>query len=190
MATPARTSSPITKRAWLAGAIGVALLTAACGTTSTATGSPGAAASSGASSPASSAAVLKVAASTFGQILVTGTGRTIYMFAADKNGQSSCTSTCLQYWPIVSAPASIASPAGVTATLGVLNRSDGSKQLTVNGMPVYTYAGDTTAGATSGQGKNLSGGLWWVLSPGGTVITAGAGAAPSASTSSKGGYGY
>jgi len=52
----------------------------------------------------------------------------------------------LQYWPIVPAPASISPPAGVTATLGVLNRSDGSKQLTVNGMPVYTYAGDTTAG--------------------------------------------
>jgi predicted lipoprotein with Yx(FWY)xxD motif len=173
----------------LAGAAGILLLTAACGSTSA--GGTSAGGGGGTSVAPSTSAVLTVATTPLGSILTTGAGKTIYMFAADKGGKSNCTDTCVKYWPIVPAPASLAAPAGVTATLGVLTRTDGTKQLTVGGMPVYTYVGDSAAGAATGQGKNLSGGLWWVLSPGGTIINTMAGASPSTSTSkSGGGYGY
>ena len=43
-------------------------------------------------------------------------------------------------------------------------------QLTVNGWPMYTYAGDAKAGDASGQGKNLSGGLWWVVDSSGAWV--------------------
>lgn len=184
---PRRMSSRIK----LAGAAAVVLLTAACGSTSS--GGTTSAGAGGTTQPSSSAALV-VATTPLGSILTTGAGKTIYMFAADKDGKSSCSGSCLRYWPIVPAPASTTPPPGVTATLGVLTRDDGTKQLTVAGMPVYTFSGDTSAGATTGQGQNTSGGLWWVLSSGGTIIKATAGGTsptPSVSKSkSGGGYGY
>jgi predicted lipoprotein with Yx(FWY)xxD motif len=64
--------------------------------------------------------------------------------------------------------------------LGTTTRDDGSMQVTYNGHPLYTYVSDTSAGATNGQGVNLNGGLWWVVSPGGSAIT---GSSPSPSHS-------
>jgi predicted lipoprotein with Yx(FWY)xxD motif len=71
----------------------------------------------------------------------------------------------------------------VKGTLGVITRSDGSKQATWNGHPLYTYAGDTAPGMAKGNGKNLSGGVWHDIVLSGT-------AAPAASPSSSGGGGY
>lgn len=138
--------------------------------------------------------LLAAAQTSLGSVLVDAQGRTVYMFAADKDGRSVCDGSCATYWPPVPAPATLpASLPGVSATLGSTTRGDGSKQLTVDGRPVYTYVGDKAPGATSGQGTNLSGGLWWVLTPDGAVdkAKAGSAAATSPSTSSSGmGYGY
>jgi predicted lipoprotein with Yx(FWY)xxD motif len=124
--------------------------------------------------------------SSLGQVLTDSAGKTIYRFATDSPGHSACTGTCLQYWPPVPAPASLPSSVeGVTAPLGSISRSDGTKQLTVSGYPVYTYASDKAAGDTTGQGLNLSGGLWWVISPAGAEVTT----SPSQSTGGGGGYG-
>jgi predicted lipoprotein with Yx(FWY)xxD motif len=129
---------------------------------------------------------LGTSSSSLGQVLTDSAGKTIYRFAIDSPGHSACTGTCLQYWPPVPAPASLPSSVdGVTAKLGSITRPDGTKQLTVAGYPVYTYASDKAAGDTTGQGLNLSGGLWWVISPSGAEVTT----SPSASTGGGGGYG-
>jgi predicted lipoprotein with Yx(FWY)xxD motif len=171
-----------------AGAVGVLMLAAACGGSSTAvTASTG----GGTAAAKSGAAVVKVATTSAGKILVDGQGRTMYAFAADKKGHSSCTGSCLTYWPLV--PAGAKAPtagAGVTATFGVIKRADGTSQLSADGWPMYTYVGDSKPGATTGQGKNLSGGLWWVVDPTGKWITK-AGAASGSGTKSaapRGGY--
>jgi predicted lipoprotein with Yx(FWY)xxD motif len=177
------------------GGVVAALALTACGGTS-ATSSGSAPSSSTATSVAATGALLAAASTPQGTILVDGQGKSVYLFAADTPGHSTCEGTCLQYWPIVPAPATLpATLTGVTATLGSLTRADGTKQLTVDGWPVYTYKGDSAAGMTSGQGKNLSGGLWWILSSSGTAIktVAGASSSPSASTStstSSGGGGW
>ncbi|HSS56076.1 MAG TPA: hypothetical protein VLK79_15625 [Gaiellales bacterium] len=107
-----------------------------------------------------------------GQILVDGHGKAIYVFTADKLGRSVCVGGCLQFWPIVPAPAIL--PTQLTGiTLGALARPDGGRQLTVDGSPVYTFARDTRPGSIAGQGRQLAGGRWWVLTPAGTPITAG-----------------
>ena len=49
-------------------------------------------------------------------------------------------------------------------------RKDGKHQVTYNGHPPYTYVGDSAAGKTKGQGLNISGGLWWVVSPAGQPV--------------------
>lgn len=109
--------------------------------------------------------------SSVGKVLVTSKGKTIYIFTADTKGASACTGVCLQYWPAVPAvQAPKPHTAGITAKFGTLKRPGGFKQLTVNGWPAYTYAGDTKVGALSGQGVNASGGLWWVVAPSGAWI--------------------
>jgi predicted lipoprotein with Yx(FWY)xxD motif len=76
---------------------------------------------------------------------------------------------------------------GVTGTLGVITRSDGTKQATWNGHPLYTYIGDTSPGQAKGNGLNLSGGVWHEVTASGAAAPAGSGS-PSSSPGS--GYGY
>ena len=129
------------------------------------------------------AKILGTASTPLGTILVDGSGRTVYMFAVDTMNKSNCTGSCLSYWPLVPAPAKLpASLPGISAKLSSIDRPDGSTQLTVNGMPVYTYVGDSSPGETTGQGLDTSGGLWWVLSPQGSMITA-TGSTPSSPSS-------
>ena len=155
-------------RSWLAilGAVAAAAaLLAACSGNSN-TNSTGTSATGG--------AVVSVRSTPLGSILVDSAGKTIYVFAIDSPNHSACTGACLSYWPIVTAPTTIpTSVPGVTAKLGSFTRPDGKKQLTVNSLPVYTFSADSGPGKTSGQGKNLNGGLWWVVSPAGTPITSG-----------------
>jgi hypothetical protein len=76
-----------------------------------------------------------------------------------------------------------ASLPGVTGTLGTTTRDDGSKQLTVAGHPLYTYAGDSKAGQTKGQNLDINGGLWTVVAANGSSDTTSASGA-------SGGGGY
>jgi predicted lipoprotein with Yx(FWY)xxD motif len=47
----------------------------------------------------------------------------------------------------------------------------GGSVVTYSGWPLYTYVADTTAGVAQGQALNLNGGLWYVMSPSGAVIS-------------------
>lgn len=126
-------------------------------------------AGSGQSSGSSGGAGVATAASALGTILVAPGEMTLYAFAADTRGHSSCSGSCATYWPPVpAADAPAHAVPGVTATFGAITRTDGTRQLTVDGYPVYTYAGDRRAGDVNGQGVNASGGLWWVLAPDGS----------------------
>jgi predicted lipoprotein with Yx(FWY)xxD motif len=141
----------------------------------------------GSSGPASAAVpsatgeLLSAQATSLGTILVGGNGRTVYEFANDKNGASTCTGACTANWPFVPAPASLpASLPGVTGRLGTTTRSDGARQLTVGAHPLYNFVGDSAPGQTNGQGIVLNGGLWTAASPAGAAVTtpASSGAAP------------
>jgi predicted lipoprotein with Yx(FWY)xxD motif len=126
-------------------------------------------------------APIKVRTTSLGKILVTAQGHTLYLFAPDKRGKSVCYGSCASYWPPLLVSGKPAAGPGVKASLlGVTVRKDGKHQVTYNGHPLYTYVGDKAAGKTSGEGLNLSGGLWWVVSPAGKAVK---------NTSSSGGGG-
>ena len=91
-------------------------------------------------------------------VLADANGRTLYWFAPDTAARSACYGSCAAYWPPVKGPAT-AGP-GVTGTLSVLTRSDGSVQAAYDGHPLYTYVGDNAPGQANGNGLNLNGGLW------------------------------
>ena len=168
------------RNGWLVpvGAIAATLVIAACGSSS-ATGNSSSGSGSG-SSPAASGGALTTAKIGSATVLTNAKGFTLYWFVPDTSTASKCNGTCAHYWPPVPGPASAAS--GVTGTLGVITRSNGAKQATWNGHPLYTYIGDTHPGMASGNGKNLSGGVWHEI-----TLT---GKAAPASSPSSGGYGY
>ena len=91
-------------------------------------------------------------------LLTNASGLTLYWFAPDSTTKSVCYGSCAAYWPPVTGTPS-AGP-GVTGTLGTISRTDGTKQATYDGHPLYTYIGDHAPGTASGNNINLNGGLW------------------------------
>ena len=91
-------------------------------------------------------------------LLTDARGLTLYWFAPDTSTKSACYGSCAAYWPPVTGTPS-AGP-GVTGTLGTITRTDGTRQATYDGHPLYTYIGDSAPGTASGNNLNLNGGLW------------------------------
>jgi predicted lipoprotein with Yx(FWY)xxD motif len=165
----------------LVAAVVVALFVAACGNSSSSGDT-----TSESSTQGASGAVLGVASTSLGDVLVDGQGLTVYMLTADSSKHSSCSSDCLEYWPVVAAPSSGApSVSDISAALGVTKSTSGESMLTANGWPLYTFANDQAPGDVNGQGMQSFGGTWYVLSPAGEPIKS----APS-STDTGGGGGY
>jgi predicted lipoprotein with Yx(FWY)xxD motif len=103
---------------------------------------------------------------TSARVLVSSKGRTLYVFAADSANKSACYGSCAKFWPPQLVPAGkTVKPkvAGLRGTFGVITRKDGTRQLTYDGAPLYTFSGDTKAGQMDGQGLNVSGGYWWMV---------------------------
>ncbi|MFJ8648742.1 SCO0930 family lipoprotein [Streptomyces sp. NPDC093546] len=112
----------------------------------------------------------------FGKVLTDSEGFTLYRFDKDTASppKSNCEGECAKTWPVVSADGA-KPPAGVDASLmGVVTRADGTKQLTVDGWPMYRYAKDTKPGEAKGQGV---GGTWYAASPDGKKAAPGNGGA-------------
>jgi predicted lipoprotein with Yx(FWY)xxD motif len=117
-----------------------------------------------------------------GTILVTSSGRSLYLDSADKQGHPACTGGCLAIWPPLKASGTPkASGSAKAADLGTTKIAGGIKQVTYKGHPLYTFASDTRSGETSGEGQNG----FYVVSPNGGKITK---STPS-SSSGSGGYG-
>jgi plastocyanin/predicted lipoprotein with Yx(FWY)xxD motif len=103
-------------------------------------------------------------------ILTDTAGRTLYYYDRDTQGVSNCVSAgCLAAWPILAPPASgtITLQSGVTAKADAITRSDGPRQVTINGLPVYYYTPDQNPGDARGAGAN---GVWWTIRPDGTKM--------------------
>ncbi|MFL5964948.1 MAG: hypothetical protein ACJ747_00150 [Gaiellaceae bacterium] len=127
--------------------------------------------SSAASQKAPKGALISIHKTALGKVLADGRGRTLYLFEKDKNGMSSCNGACVAYWPAVLTSAKPRAGAGVRASLlGRTKRSDGRRQVTYAGHPLYTFAGDTRAGQTTGEGLTDFGAAWDAVAPSGRSI--------------------
>ncbi|MFE9621580.1 SCO0930 family lipoprotein [Streptomyces sp. NPDC006527] len=130
------------------------------GATPAATGGAGAGTQTGAGQ-------LSVSANAeLGKVLIDANGMTLYRFDADtaEPPKSNCDGDCAKTWPPVPADDATAGDGIDKSLLGEVTRTDGTKQLTVDGWPVYRYAKDTNAGDANGQGV---GGKWFALAPDG-----------------------
>jgi predicted lipoprotein with Yx(FWY)xxD motif len=158
-----------------AGLIAAGLTISACSSVSTNDGATGAMATQSAnvsttitpspmqamSTTPSKGGLMKVESSMAGRVLANPHGLTVYYYSADKrdSGVSACTGACAVAWPPVVSP--IRMPAGVRlGTVGYIVRAGGVRQVTINGYPIYRYAGDHAAGEANGNGI---GGVWHVF---------------------------
>jgi predicted lipoprotein with Yx(FWY)xxD motif len=120
---------------------------------------------------ASRAAMVSTAKTNLGKVIVNGSGRTLYLFEKDKRGKSACSGACATYWPpLITHGKPMAVAGAKQALLGTIKRSNGSRQVTYAGHPVYTYLLDTKRGQTRGEGSTLFGAGWDALTPGGKKI--------------------
>ena len=175
------------RKIWGAAALAaLALTVSACASSSSSTATTSSTPAAAGSGAAAGGTTLDVHTMSGQQVVTNSKGFTLYWFVPHTSTTSKCTGSCATFWPPVKGPATAGS--GVTGTLGTITRSDGTTQATYDGHPLYTFAGDTAPGQAKGNGKNLSGGLWYEMTVSGAKPATGAGASASAST--KGGYGY
>ncbi len=135
---------------------------------------------------------LHVASTSLGRVLVDGSGRTVYLLTADGHNLSTCSSSCLQFWPAV-APGS---HTGVTGQVGSTATPGGPMTATVAGHPVYTFSQDHASGDVNGEGLQEFGGTWYAVSatgaavqPDGSSSSSAASPAPGSAQSSAPSYG-
>jgi predicted lipoprotein with Yx(FWY)xxD motif len=101
-----------------------------------------------------------------GQVLVDSSGHALYASEQEANGMVLCTGGCESFW----SPLTIkgGNPSGsVPGTLGVVKRPDGSRQVTYNGMPLYSFTQDGTGEVTGDGFSDAFGGqhfTWHVVS--------------------------
>ena len=119
-----------------------AMAIAACGGGGAATAAP-VPTPSESTTAASNSATIRVANSRLGRILVDSTGRTLYLFKADVRTSSACSGACATAWPPLLADGKPTAGTGLTASkLGTTTRSDGTRQVTYNGHPLYLFIKD------------------------------------------------
>ena len=153
--------------------LGSALLATACGSAAT-TSSPSSAPAAGSSASASTTGtVISTQAGSAGAFLTAGSGRAVYLWAKDGMNMSACSGACATAWPPVPATGTLTATGGAKASdLGTITRSDGTKQVTYDGHPLYYFVGDSAAGQTNGQGSDNFGAKWWLVASSGAKITA------------------
>ena len=152
-------------------------------------GAYGAAPKATATAAASGAVSIKTAKGKPGTFLVDSSGRSLYLFEADKSSTSTCTGACAAAWPPVTTTGAPTAGTGVKASLlGTSKRDDGKMEVTYNGHPLYHFAQDGGPGDTKGEGSNNFGAEWTIVAPDGTSIEKGGSSGDNSGGGSRGSY--
>jgi predicted lipoprotein with Yx(FWY)xxD motif len=102
-----------------------------------------------------------------GNVVTDEDGWLLYRFDKDSNDPpaSNCEGDCAKIWPPALTDGDPILSGVKEDVVGTVNRPDGTRQLTIDGWPVYYYAGDEKPGDWKGQGV---GGTWYAIQPDGT----------------------
>lgn len=114
-------------------------------------------------------ALVGVAETALGQVVVDAAGFTLYLFTPDEDGAPTCTAGCAEAWPpvLVEDGTELTAVGIDPALLSTVPHPDGGSQLRLGEWPLYRFAGDAAPGDTTGQG---SGGVWFALAPDATAM--------------------
>jgi predicted lipoprotein with Yx(FWY)xxD motif len=199
-------TQPTARRTTLALKIGLpiaaaALLATACSHNSKPAAAPPAPPSSAAAAPAagssSPTATVDVHTSNGTSFLTDSAGRSLYLWVPDSRTMSTCAGACATAWPPLTVKTTPTAGTGATASdLATITRTDGSKQVTYAGHPLYYFAGDKAPGQTNGEASNGFGAPWYLVAPTGQQVTnlmaapAPSSTAPASSSGSNAGGGW
>jgi predicted lipoprotein with Yx(FWY)xxD motif len=113
---------------------------------------------------------IHLASTSLGSVVVGPSGRTLYLFTSDSTNHTTCYSACAQSWkPLITTGLPHAGT-GLTASLmGTALRTNGTRQVTYHGHPLYYYVGDTAAGQTNGEALLAFGGYWYAVNSAGNA---------------------
>jgi predicted lipoprotein with Yx(FWY)xxD motif len=119
-------------------------------------------------------AALALRSSSLGKHLVDSKGRTLYEFEKDSSRRSACSGACASNWPPVITSGKPSVGTGLKASkAGFITRSNGKRQATYGGHPLYRFTGDSKPGDTHGQDLMAFGAKWYVLAASGKKIDPG-----------------
>ena len=111
-------------------------------------------------------------------VLTAGNGRTLYTYAKDVSGKSTCNGRCADAWP----PYLVTHEGNAGGYFSVITRDDGRRQWAFDGKPLYFNATDSQPGDRKGGGVD---GVWSVVrSP--ATLSAPAAERPAVGTPSMG----
>jgi predicted lipoprotein with Yx(FWY)xxD motif len=147
------------------------LVVAGCGGGSSTSAPKGGVA--GAEHTLTTAAVMTRKVSGLGVVLVNAKGHTLYVFMKDQHSRVTCTGQCASFWSPLKWKSKSKPKAGgkaKTSLLSTVKNPSGGRVVTYNKWPLYTFVNDTAAGQAKGEGQNLNGGKWYVMSPKGVLI--------------------
>ncbi len=115
------------------------------------------------------ATTLGVFATSAGLVVTNDASQTVYVYRDDTPTSSACTADwCVEDWPPVLADGPVTLSSGIGGRVGTITRPDGTRQVTLNGHPLYTFAGDYHHSDIHGQGIGRD---WYALAPNGAPIT-------------------
>lgn len=125
-------------------------------------------------SAAGSAAHVELRSTALGELLVNGSGFTLYVFGRDSRDKDRCVSIsgCTGAWPPLTTHGRAVAGRGVKASwLGTIELPGGARQVTYDGHPLYTYAFDSGPGQTDYVGAPAFGGVWRALTGSGRRVS-------------------
>ncbi|MDM4718121.1 hypothetical protein QTQ03_00385 [Micromonospora sp. WMMA1363] len=101
-----------------------------------------------------------------GSVVTDQDGFILYRFDKDTNdpAASNCVDKCAEVWPPALTDGDPQLDDVADNLVGTITRQDGTRQITLDGWPLYRYIGDQKAGQWKGQGV---GGTWFVVAPDG-----------------------
>jgi predicted lipoprotein with Yx(FWY)xxD motif len=113
---------------------------------------------------------VKSAPSQFGKVLFSGSGRAIYYFDQETTSKPQCYGACAKAWPPVLTKGRPQAAGRVRqGLLGTKRRSNGKKQVTYDGHPLYYYVDDPKNEVLCHNVEEF-GGLWLAVKPSGKPV--------------------
>jgi predicted lipoprotein with Yx(FWY)xxD motif len=115
---------------------------------------------------AATAPSVAVRSTSLGDVLVDAQGHTLYGFADDTQGTSTCTGSCAAIWPALTAGSGLTVGARLDRTTFHTSANGSQQQVVAGRWPLYRYAGDRQPGDVNGQGLEH----FFAVRPDGTLL--------------------
>ena len=108
--------------------------------------------------------------SEYGKILVNGSGKALYLFTKEQTPAADCYGDCAVAWPpYLTSGKPVAGKGLDKKRIGTTPRTDGTRQVTYRGHPLYFYQHDTP-NAILCQDVFEFGGLWLLVDERGRAV--------------------